>query len=337
MKGTEMTDRADPRTATRTTASMPTQGRETMEETDMADRADPRTATDLVRRRLLAGSAAAAGLIAASGLARKAAAAAAPAIDTSFADFTFPSFSCDDSLVKVQQKGELVLTTSNDWPYSYLDAKTNAFSGIDAEIITYVAKMLKIPKLNVQTTAFDGMIPGVLGGRFDMVGDSIHYTKARAKVVEFSFPTYYYSEWLVVPKGNPLKAKAIADLKGKDCGSILGSNYAVWIQETPDVRFVGYKDWESMAQDIQNGRLTAGVYDQPIVAATIAAHPDWHLELAEGYEPHQLKNPAGYSRYIFRQGDVQLRVGFTAAIQWMEDSGELSKIVSKWGLSGYNN
>ncbi|MGH7155084.1 MAG: transporter substrate-binding domain-containing protein, partial [Acetobacteraceae bacterium] len=95
---------------------------------------------------------------------------------------------------RVQKKGELVLTTSNDWPYSYLDSKTGAFTGIDADIINAVTKMLMIPKISVKTVSFDGMIPGLLDGRFDIVGDSIHYTKARAKVVDFSFPTYYYSE-----------------------------------------------------------------------------------------------------------------------------------------------
>ncbi|OJY66640.1 MAG: hypothetical protein BGP12_09180 [Rhodospirillales bacterium 70-18] len=306
-----------------------------MGKTDTTDNTDRPAATGLDRRQLFAvGSA---GAIAAAGFARNAAAAETPQIDTSFKDFTFPKFNCDDSLVKVQHKGELVVTTSNDWPYSYLDPKTNAFSGIDAEIITSVCKMLKIPKLNVQTVPFDGMIPGLLDGRFDIVGDSIHYTKARAKVVDFSFPTYYYSEWLVVKTGNPLKAKSIADLKGKSCGALLGTNYAEWIQKTPGVTYTGYKDWPSMAQDIQNGRLDAAVHDQPIVAATIAAHPDWQIALADGYEPHQLKNPAGYSRYAFRQGDAQLRLGFSAAIQWMEDSGDLEKILSKWGLSGYNN
>jgi polar amino acid transport system substrate-binding protein len=309
-----------------------------MEQTDTTDKRDPCTGHALVRRHLLAGSAAAAaGVIAASGLARKAAAAAAPAINTSFLDFTLPSFNCDDSLVRVQQRGELILTTSNDWPYSYFDPKTNAFSGIDAEIIAFVAKMLNIPKLNVQTTPFDGMIPGVLDGRFDMVGDSLHYTHARAKVVDFSFPTYFYSEWLVVKKGNPLKVKSIADLKGKDCATLLGSNYAGWIREVPGVTVTGYKDWASMAQDIENGRLAAALHDQPVVAATIADHPTIQIELAQGYEPHQLKNPSGYSRYVFRQADVQLREAFSAAIQWMEDSGDMSKILVKWGLGGYNN
>ncbi len=54
-------------------------------------------------------------------------------------------------------------------------------------------------------------------------------------------------------------------------------------------------------------------------------------------EPHQLKSPAGYSRYAFRQGDEQLRVAFSSAIEWMEDSEEMAKVLAKWGLSGCNN
>ena len=263
--------------------------------------------------------------------------AAEPEVDTSFKDFTLPKFQCDDSLVNVQKKGELILTTSNDWPYSYLDTKTGAFTGIDADIINQAAKMLKIGKITVKTVPFDGMIPGLLAGRFDIVGDSIHYTKARAKVVDFCFPTYYYSEWLVVKKGQLPDVHSIADLKGKTCGALLGTNYAQWIQETPGVIYKDYKDWVSMAQDIRNGRLDAAVHDQPIIAASIKDHPDWDLQLVSGYEPHQLKNPAGYSRYAFRQADVQLRTGFSSAIEWMEDSGDISKILSKWGLTGYNN
>ncbi len=65
--------------------------------------------------------------------------------------------------------------------------------------------MLKIDKISVQTVTFDGLIPGLLDGRFDIVGDSIHYTKNRSKVVNFCWGTYYYAEALVVPEGNPLK------------------------------------------------------------------------------------------------------------------------------------
>jgi len=141
----------------------------------MADRKNsPKIGTDettgLSRRRLLmSGGLATAGALAAAAAPRMAVAAAAPEIDTSFKDFTLPKFQCDDSLVKVQQKGELIVCTSNDWPYSYLAPKTNEWTGIDADIIRFVAKMLKIPKITVQTVPFDGMIPGLLDGRFDVV------------------------------------------------------------------------------------------------------------------------------------------------------------------------
>ena len=289
------------------------------------------------RRQLLISS----GLVAAGTLAAAAPrivmAAAAPEIDSSFKDFTLPKFQCEDSLVKIQQRGDLRLCTSNDWPYSYLDPKSNEWTGIDADIIRTVTKMLKIPKITVNTVPFDGMIPGLLDGRFDIVGDSIHYTKARAKVVDFCFPTYYYSEWLVVRKGNPLKARKLADLKGKTCGALLGTNYAEWVQKATGVKYVGYKEWLPMAQDIENGRLDSALHDQPIIAATMKEHPTWRLEMVSAYEPFQLKNPSGYSRFAFRQGDVQLRVGFDAAIEWLEDSEEMAKILTKWGLSGYNN
>ncbi len=142
--------------------------------------------------------------------------------------------------------------------------------------------MVKINKIVVNTVPFDGMIPGLLDGRFDIVGDSIHYTIARAKVVDFTFPTYYYSEWLANKSGAGEYA-AISDLKGKTCGALLGTNYAEWIQQTLGVTYQGYKTWIEMAQDLQNGRLDAAVHDQPIIAASIKDHPEWGLQLSADY------------------------------------------------------
>jgi ABC-type amino acid transport substrate-binding protein len=199
-----------------------------------------------------------------------------------------------------------------------------------------VAKMLKIPKIDVQTVTFDGLVPGTLSGRFDMVADSIHYTKARAKVVAFCFPTYYYAETLVVAKGNPLKLHRLADLQGKKVGTLTGTNYMEWLGEVSGVAPTPYKDWVQMLPELNLGRLDAVLYDQPVMAATIKDHPEWKVEMVEDYEPRTAKNPNGYSRYVFRQGDIQLVTAVSAAIEWMEFNGEVLKILNKWGLNGYN-
>jgi len=290
----------------------------------------------LSRRNFLITANAAAVTVAASALPTQA--ASDPTYDARIADFTLPKFSCDDSLVKIQEKNELVLCTSNDWPYAFVDTKSGEFKGIEADIISRIAKVLNISKIKVETVPFDGMIPGLLDGRFDMIGDSIHYTLKRAKVIDFSYPTYFYADGLVVKKGSDsASAKSLQDLSGKSCGALLGTNYAEEIQKAKSVEFRGYKTWPEMAIDIQNGRLDSALHDQPIVAASVGEHPEWNLQMVEGYVPFQRKNPAGYSVYGFRQADVQLRSGFDAAIRWLQITGEMSNILKTWGLGELNN
>src|SRR5271168_2438098 len=112
------------------------------------------------RRGLIRSGAAggAAALLAATGGPARATAVAPPPVDPEFADFSLIKInSDDDSLSKIQQKG-LVVSTSNDWPYSFLDPKSGEWTGLDGDIIKYVVKMLKIPKIDVQTVTFDGLI-----------------------------------------------------------------------------------------------------------------------------------------------------------------------------------
>ena len=295
--------------------------------------------TQLGRRGLMrtGGVGGAAALLAAVPGLHQAQAAEQPPVDPSFADFVLPKINgSDDSLAKVLKKGSLVAGMSQDWPYSFIDETTKQWQGLDADIMTMVAKMLKIPKIDVQTVTFDGLVPGTLSGRFDLVADSIHYTKARAKVVAFCFPTYYYAETLVVAKGNPLKLRQLADLKGKRVGTLVGTNYMEWMGEISGVAPTPYKDWVQMLPELNLGRLDAVLYDQPVMAATLKDHPEWKVEMVDDYEPRTQKNPNGYSRYVFRQGDIQLVSAVSAAIEWMEFNGEVAKILTKWGLTGYN-
>jgi polar amino acid transport system substrate-binding protein len=279
----------------------------------------------------------AAALLASAGTAHAAALAPPPVDDKDYPDFTLIKInSDDDSLVKIQKNG-LVAGTSNDWPYSFIDSKTNDWSGLDADIIRYVAKMLKIPDVKVQTVTFDGLIPGLLDGRFGIVGDSIHYTKNRSKVVNFCWGTYYYAEALVVPKGNPHNLHQLKDLAGYTVGTLLGTNYAEWIQGVPGVKFQGYKDWAQIIPELAIGRTDAALFDQPVVAAQMKEHPEWKIEIVADYEPRTLKNPTGYSSYAFRQGDIQWVTAFSSAVQWMQYNGKMRDILSKWGLTGYNN
>jgi polar amino acid transport system substrate-binding protein len=155
--------------------------------------------------------------------------------------------------------------------------------------------------------------------------------------VNFCFPNYYYAEALVVPAGNPHNLHQLADLKGYTVGTLLGTNYAEWLQGIPGVKFQGYKDWALIIPELANGRTDAALYDQPVVAALMKQHPEWKIEMPSDYDPHTFKNPVGYSSYAFRQADIQWVMAVSSAFQWMEYNGKSKEILTKWGLSGYNN
>ena len=280
---------------------------------------------------------AAALLAASTGGARATSVAPPPVNDKDFPDFSLIKInSDDDSLAKIQKKG-LVVGTSNDWPYSFLDDKTGEWSGIDAAWLKYAAKMLNIDKISVQVATFDGLIPGLLDGRFDIVGDSIHYTKNRSKVVNFCVGNYYYAEALVVPAGNPHNLHQLSDLKGYTVGTLLGTNYAEWLQGIPGIKFQGYKDWAQIIPELAIGRTDAALYDQPVVAALMKLHPEWKIEMPADYEPRTFKNPAGYGSYAFRQADIQWVSAVSSAFLWMMYNGKSKDILTQWGLTGYNN
>jgi ABC-type amino acid transport substrate-binding protein len=97
------------------------------------------------------------------------------------------------------------------------------------------------------------------------------------------------------------------------------------------------KAWQEVIQDLVLGRVDGVIYDQPVLAQSFKDHPDWDVELVPDYEPRTFKNPVGYSRYAFRQGDMQWCNAFSGALEWMQDQLEMKKILTKWNLTGYNN
>ena len=103
------------------------------------------------------------------------------------------------------------------------------------------------------------------------------------------------------------------------------------------MKFQGYKDWAQIIPELAIGRTDAALFDSPVVAAQMKEHPEWKIEMVEDYDPHTFKNPVGYSSYAFRQGDIEWVTAASSAIQWMQYNGKMKEILSKWGLSGYNN
>lgn len=109
-----------------------------------------------------------------------------------------------DTLAAAKEKGVLTVASSNDAPFAFMDAKTNEFTGIDAEIITEVAKRLGINKVEMKQIPFENLLVELNNNTVDMVTDGMYVKDERKKLALFTNIWYKEGEAIVIPKDSKI-------------------------------------------------------------------------------------------------------------------------------------
>lgn len=250
-----------------------------------------------------------------------------------------PSITAQDgSFDRVKAAGKIVFGTSNDEPFSFLDPKTQKISGIDADMLLYMMDKLGITEREMIQNEFSGLIPGLLGSRFDIVADAMAITEKRKLQIAFTDPWYIYGDAFVVAKGNPLGIKSMDDLtKGYRGASYTGTIYMDWLNALAPkgAQISSYPAVPEMLLDFKNGRLDAALVDGPVFGYLLIQQPDLgdHLEILANYEVRTDKTHVGAG---IRKEDVALLEAVNWALGEMKKEGADLEILKKWGLSESN-
>lgn len=257
-------------------------------------------------------------------------------VPTAFAAEAFKPMAEDGSFDRIVSAGSVTFGTSNDQPFSFLDAATGEITGIDAEMLLAMLQKLGIGKHEIVQVGFDGLIPGLMASRMDMIADGMYITEKRQKVVDFSNPWYQYGESLVVLKGNPKKLYALSDLTPETkTGAPLGTVYLDWLNEiTPLPQVSSYPDAAALLADLKIGRIDAALIDAPVAGYAMRTNPDYAeaFEMVSDYTPKEV----GRIGSAFRKEDGALREAFNFALDALKKDGTDLEILKKWGLGEVN-
>ena len=220
--------------------------------------------------------------------------------------------------------------------------------GFEPELVENLCARAQL-QCKLVTQDWDGMIPGLQAGKFDVLMDAISITPDREKILAFSKPyaatpaTFAVSDTKILPKSAPNAAplKLDADsrsnapavesmrqaLKGKTIGIQSGTVYTGFIDANfKDVASVRvYKTAPERDLDLSNGRIdatfddvtyyTANADKSPVViAGTKIAGPIWGP--GEGL--------------AFRKQDADLKAKFDTAITAALADGTVKKLALKW-------
>ena len=236
-----------------------------------------------------------------------------------------------NTLQAAKEKGVLVVASSNDAPFAYLDAKNNnAFSGIDAEIITEIAKRLGIAKVEMKHVPFENLLIELNNGSVDMVTDAMYIKPERLSKAYFTNQWYCEGEAVVIKKDSTIKTKE--DLKDKTIGGQKGMTFLEtaqkWQQEGKVKEVKVFNSQAELMMAVNTGKIDACITDGIVAGYTLKQNADLALRIMEPYEPES----SGVIGAAIRFADKDLLTAVNDELEKMRADGTLKAIYDKYNL-----
>lgn len=243
-----------------------------------------------------------------------------------------------NALETARQNGKIRIGIANEAPYGYTDA-SGRVTGEAPEVARAVFKALGIPEVEAVASNFDGLIPGVNAGQFDMVAAGMNITPQRCGQVAFSIPDYTALTALLVPRGNPRGVSTFADVKAKGVSlAVLSGAVEKGYAEDAGVTDIQTLDsQDTLLRAVADGRAHAAALTDISLKDLVKKNPDVAVEVTPGFVPvkdgQEVVSAGGF---VFRSGDAALREAFNAELAKLHESGEWLRIVEPFGFGQDN-
>src|SRR5437868_11214913 len=207
-------------------------------------------------------------------------------------------------------------------PYSFPDVRNPArIIGFEVDLASSLAARLG-RKAKFQQNQWDGLVPGLERGEYDVVINGLEITADRAEKIAFSIP-YFYSTLTLTTRLDESRIFKADDLKGKTVGTLKVTVAERFLQGLGGVNIRSYENQGNAYTDLLLGRLDAVVMDTPI--ATYYAYSPQYRNV----ELNSVRMSYGVG---IRKTDDALLQQVNSAIAALQKDGTLKKIYQDWGL-----
>lgn len=248
--------------------------------------------------------------------------AAVAASAFAFAGLTATSPAAADELDTLKQEGVMRIAMSGAYPPFNFVNDRNEVVGFDPAIGAEIAKRMGL-EVEIVTTAWDGIIAGLLANKYDAIVGSMSITDERKEVVDFVGPYYRMSRAIFTADGS--EVKSLDDLAGATVGATLGETHEQWAKEQGyNVRT--YKGLPELLLELENGRIDAIVTDDIPVLLAIRESGKAIVQL----DTSSLEGVADEAGIAIRKGSPDLVAAMQAALDAMQADGTYLAIAEEW-------
>ncbi len=243
------------------------------------------------------------------------------------ADSARQSLSSDSALEQIKKRGTLRIGLSTFVPWAMRDKKGDLI-GFEIEVGKRVAADMGVEVEHIPT-AWDGIIPALLAGKFDVIISGMSITMKRNLTVNFTHP-YANTGYILVASTAMAQKKGLKTLEDYNSSDITiatrrASTGAIAAQKNfPKAKLIYFDDGTMGIQEAANGKVDATTSTPPKAAYDIEKRPGKLFVVDE-----TLMSPTREA-FAVRKGDPDILNWFNNWIDNVKASGWLQERHAYW-------
>lgn len=213
-------------------------------------------------------------------------------------------------------------------------------TGFDVDITAAIAKAMCLEPKYVNM-AFQGLFPGLISKKFDLLSSSVGITEVRMQTFDF-VPVFVGGLRLITKKGANLHFNSESDVCGTTVAIVSGSTQMAALErvkgDCPAGKPMDMRVFAAMNEtvhEVAKGSAKAAFIDWPVAAYLVQTDPNTYYEaspiLSGKAGANALRNRNGL---VFRKGEDANRAAVDAAFKGLVQNGTYAAILKKWNLDG---
>ena len=232
----------------------------------------------------------------------------------------------DSVLEAIKKSGTLRVGMATFVPWAMRDKKGELI-GFEIDVAKRLAEDSEW-RAEFVPTAWDGIIPALLGGKFDIIIGGMAVTTRRSLTINFSIPYATYGNQIIAGKKIAGHLKTLEDFNDPSvvfAGRRGSSNLDAATKIFPKARILQFDDDPTVIQELLSGRAHATLNVQPKPVFWVLDHPN------------ELFRPLGektifrdLSGFAVRKGDPDFLIYLNNWIRLHENDGFLKERFAYW-------
>lgn len=258
---------------------------------------------------------------------------ALPALSTAASSADLGEMLPDD----IRAAGEITAASDTNFPpYEYVPSGSSTPIGLDVDIANALGAALGV-RVRFISTAFDGIIPALQAGRYNVGISAINDTVEREGAVDMVNYMVNPGSSATVLAGNPKKIYSEKDLCGKTVAVLSGTTQERELQKntkecesdgSQPIKIMPFPEASSTYLALQSGQSDA------VVTGGIAAV--YQVQQSNGtMEAVELRATGFLTSIAVAKGNDKLVAALKAGLDQMREEGSYEAILEKWGSSKY--